>query len=200
MTEQKQTTKTEEKKVVAPVVNAKTTPVTSAPSQVSSTEKKEEKKAVVKVVKTEAMARGEAIHASKKHCMYIGTFIKGKTVDAAIADLEQVIKLKRAIPFKGEIPHRKGKGMMSGRYPVAASELFITMLKGLRGNILVNNMDADKTRIFSVVSNWASRPRRSSGKGKRTNVVIIAKPIVMEKKEDRKQTKQTNSTNVGVKK
>ena len=210
MKEQKQTqTKTEEKKVVSPVktevesvpVNTQTaTTSTSAPSidnkfsDVKQPEKKEEKKVVApKVVKTEATAKGEAIHASKKHCMYIGTFIKGKTVDAAIADLEQVIKLKRAIPFKGEIPHRKGKGMMSGRYPVSASKLFITMLKGLRGNILVNNMNADKTRIFSVVSNWASRPRRSSGKGKRTNVVIVAKPIVETKKEDRKQSNATET-------
>ena len=139
-------------------------------------EKKTESKP--KVVKSEAVARGVSIHASKRHCMYIGNFIKGKTVDAAISDLEQVVKLKRAIPFKGEIPHRKG-AMMSGRYPVEASKLFIGMLKGLKGNISVNNMPAE-TRIFSVVSNWASRPRRSNGKAKRTNVVIIAKPITKE--------------------
>lgn len=166
--------KTEEKKVDATVVE------------------KKESKQVSKEIKIQAMAQGVSIHASKKHCMYIGSFIKGKTVDSAIADLEQVMKLKKVVPFKGEIPHRKGKGMMSGRYPVAASEIFISMLKGLKGNILANNMDLDKTRIFSVVSNWASRPRRSSGKAKRSNVVIIAKPIVEVKKET-KQSKPLNT-------
>jgi hypothetical protein len=38
-------------------------------------------------------------------------------------------------------------------------------------------MPLENTRITSVVSNWASRPRRSNGKAKRTHVTIIAKPM-----------------------
>src|SRR3989338_2539166 len=66
---------------------------------------KENKEAKVeKVKKTEAVARGVSVRASKRHCMYICSFIKGKKIDAAIADLEQVIKIKKIVPFKGEIP------------------------------------------------------------------------------------------------
>nr|AJS12643.1 50S ribosomal protein L22P [uncultured archaeon] len=126
--------------------------------------------------KDEAVARGLSLHASKKHCMYISSFIKNKSIDSAISDLEKVIKLKKIVPFKGEIPHRKGKGMMSGRYPVSASKLFISMLRGLKGNVLVNGMDLEKTRIYSSSSSWASRPlRKGSVQGKRTNVVITAR-------------------------
>ena len=139
-------------------------------------EKKPEKKEISK--KEEAFARGINFHASKKNCMYICRFIKNKTIDYAIKDLEDVIKMKKAVPFKGEIPHRKGKGMMSGRYPVKASKLFINLLKSLKGNVLVNGMDLDKTRIFIASANWAARPLRRGGRQfKRTNIILKAKEM-----------------------
>lgn len=167
MAEQKQTQV--EAKKAAPVATPQAAPVV---------EKKVETKAEAKPKKTEAMARGDSVRASKRHCMYICTFIKGKKVDQAIAELEQVVKLKRAIPFKGEIPHR-GKGMMSGRYPVDASKIMIAMLKGLRGNIIANGMDLDKTVIVEGISNWAARPqKRSGGRGKRTHVTLVAREVM----------------------
>ena len=142
-------------------------------------QKKESKKESLKQTKEkkeEAVARGLSLHVSKKQCMYICRFIKNKSIDKAILDLEQVIKLKRAIPFKGEIPHRKG--MMSGRYPVKASKLFINLLKGLKGNVSVNNLDLDKTVIYFASANWASRPLRREGrKAKRTSVTLKAREI-----------------------
>src|SRR3989344_5187387 len=103
--------------------------------------------------------------------MYICDFIKGKKIDTAITELEQVVLKKRAVPYKGEVPHRADPGMMSGRYPVNASKIFIQMLKGLRGNVLVNGMDLDKTRITFGMSNWASRPQMKGGaRFKRTHV------------------------------
>ena len=143
----------------------------SESKKVTSTETK-----VEKVKKTEAVARGLSVRAGKRHCMYICSFIKGKKIDVAIADLEQVIKLKKIVPYKGEVPHRKGKGMMSGRYPVNASKIFIAILKGLRGNVAVNGMDADKTVIVEAYANWAARPQRKGGvKSKRTHVNITAR-------------------------
>ena len=143
-------------------------------------EVKKEQKKVVEKKKEEAIARGLGMHASKKHCMYICNFIKNKPVDKAISDLEDVIKLKRAVPFKGEIPHRKGK-IMSGRYPINASKLFIKLLRGLRGNALVNNLDIEKARIIFASANWASRPLRREGrKAKRANVLIKLNEVVEE--------------------
>jgi len=125
--------------------------------------------------KQEAIVNGQNLPASLKHSKYIGAFIKNKTIDKAIEELEQVILLKKAVPYKGEIPHRKGKGMMSGRYPVNASKLFIALLKGLKGNAIQNQMELEKTKITIVSPSWASRPmRKRSRQGKRVNVIIKA--------------------------
>ncbi len=154
-------------------------------------EKKEEKPEVKEPAKEkeevskkdEAVVNGSGLRASKKHCMYICSFIKNKTIDSALSDLDQVIKMKRAIPFKGEIPHRKGKGMMSGRYPVRASKQFIYLLKALKGNLIVNGLDPDKARITIASASWASRPMRSRGRqAKRTNVILMAREVKEAKK------------------
>ena len=128
--------------------------------------------------KEQATTYGRNIHMSKKHGMAICKMIKGKKIDEAIQDLQRVIKMKKVVPFNGEIPHRKGKGMMSGRYPIKASGLFITLLKGLKGNVIVNGMELETTVISEASANWGYRPLRSDNrKGKRTNVLIIAKEI-----------------------
>jgi ribosomal protein L22 len=119
-----------------------------------------------------------SIHMSKKQAMYICNFIKGKKIDQAMADLERVTKFKLIVPFKGEIPHRKGKGMMSGRYPIKSAQQFITILKGLKGNAIVNQMDLDRTRIFRGIPNWAPEPARRGGRhAKRIHLTIKAREI-----------------------
>lgn len=151
--------------------------------QNDSKELKKDSPKLEKAKKTEAIANGENLHASKKHCMYICDFIRGKSIDNAISDLESVIKMKVAIPFKGEIPHRKGD-MMSGRYPVKASKLFITLLKGLKGNSIENGLDLDKTIIKTSSASWSSRPmRRGNVEAKRTNVFLVATELNSENKK-----------------
>jgi large subunit ribosomal protein L22 len=140
--------------------------------------KKEEKVSTKLVKKTEAIVKGNNLHASMKQCMYICSFIKGKSIDEAIKMLEDVIKMKRAVPFKGEIPHRSEPGIMSGRYPINASKLFIPILKNLKGNLLVNQMELDNAKIYFASSNYASRPsKRGGGRFKRTNVILKAKEV-----------------------
>jgi ribosomal protein L22 len=141
--------------------------------------KSEVKKEATKVVKKdEAIALGKNLHASMKQCKYICKVIKKKSIDEAINYLEDVAKKKKLIPFKGEIPHR-GKGIMSGRYPVNASKLIINVLKGLKGNVLANQMDLDKTKIYYASASWASRPsKKGGGRFKRTNVILKAKEVM----------------------
>lgn len=148
-----------------------------APAEESrSEEKKAPKKEEKKVKKYEAIANGHSMHMSKKHAMYISSFIKGKKIDNAIADLQKVTQYKIAVPFKGEIPHRKGG--FAGRYPINASKQFITLLKSLKGNVLTNGMDLDNTVITISSASWASRPARSGGRhAKRTHVILKAKEI-----------------------
>jgi len=185
---EKEEKKIEEKKTVKEKVVEKTGEKKEEKKVVEKKETDKSKKEVKKIEKKipkkdEAVALGRNLHISKKQGIYVCNFIKNKTIDGAMKDLVQVIKMKRAIPFKGEIPHRKGKGMMSGRYPVKAAGLFINLLKSLKGNVLVNGMDLDKARINFASANWAARPMRSNRReGKRTHVILKAKEILEEKK------------------
>lgn len=139
-------------------------------------EKKSEKKEEKKIAKKEeAIAKGIGLPISKKHCMYICNFIKGKNVDTAIKQLEEVLKFKRAIPYTGEIPHRHGD-MMSGRYPINASKVMITVLKGLRGNIISNGLDVEKAKIYFASATWGSRPAKKGGmRFKRVHLILKAR-------------------------
>jgi len=154
--------------------NKKDSEIKTDKTEEKKTKKKEEKKIEKK---EEAVAHGIGMHMSVKQAMHISRFIKGKSIDKALADLDRVIKKKLVVRFKGEIPHRKGK-IMSGRYPVNASKLFIYVLKGLKGNAIVNGMDIDRTRIYYSSPTWAARPARRGGmKGKRANLTIKAREV-----------------------
>ena len=141
-------------------------------------DKKEPKKSIQKrsvVKKEEVVVNGTSLPISTKYSVAICKFIKGKKISRAIEDLEQVIAKKKPVPMKGEIPHRKGKRMMSGRFPKKASENFIKLLKSLQGN--ANNHDLEDPTISEVVANLASRPFGRFGRvrKKRTHVRIVAR-------------------------
>ena len=144
--------------------------------EVKAEEKKDEEKKQKKEGKKEiprkdkAIAHGDDLPISTKHAIAICNFIKGKKPEQAMAELEQVIKMKKIIPMKGEIPHRKG--MMSGRYPVNASKVFINLLKSLIGNSNINGLE--EPVIVIARADRASRPHRRFGsmRFKRTNVLL----------------------------
>ncbi|MEM4270507.1 MAG: uL22 family ribosomal protein [Candidatus Pacearchaeota archaeon] len=135
-------------------------------------ENKENEKGKEREKIKEAIVNGKDLSASKKHCMAICDYIRGKRISDAIKELEQVIKLKRVIPMKGEIPHRKNIG--PGRYPVNASKIMIKMLKSLEGNARVLNIENPIIKIAKA--DKASRPYRRFGsrRFKRTNVLLVA--------------------------
>jgi len=138
-------------------------------------EKKEEKKKPI--VKKEIVKKDYAVvniknsPVSTKHSMAICKFIKNKKIEDAIEYLEKVIVGKKAIPMKGEIPHRKGK-MMSGRFPKNASKEFIMILKSLRANANANNLN--EPIISEAIANIGTRPYGRFGRTrkKRTNITI----------------------------
>jgi ribosomal protein L22 len=151
--------------------------------------KKEVKKQETKIVKKDsAFVRGKDLPMSTKVGCAIGRFIKNKKIEDAIKDLEQVTELKKAVPMRGEIPHRKGK-IMSGRFPKKAAKEVIILLKSLKGNTVTNNMD--DPIIKEVVANKAARPmaKRGSVQKKRTHMLITVKEI-SEKKEKAKKKKK----------
>ena len=142
-------------------------------------DKKETKKTEKpKVKKTEAIVRGENLPLSTKYSAAVCRFIKGKKIETAINDLEKVTALKKAVRVKGEMPHRKGKGMAGGRYPVKTAENFIMLLKSLAANSNANGLE--NPIITDAVANIGARPYGRFGdiRRKRTHIMIKA----MEKK------------------
>ena len=135
--------------------------------------KAEKKKVEVKKgeKKTEAVVNGNDLAIGRKHAVALSNFIRGKDIDVAIKMLEDVIKYKRAVPMRGEIPHRKG--MMSGRYPIKGAKIYIALLKSLKANAMVNELELEKYKLF-IMPNRAARPYKRYGQGrfKRSHVTI----------------------------
>ena len=138
--------------------------------------KKTEKKFGLK--KTEAKVNGRDLRISTKQAVAVCDFIRNKDIELAIANLEKVSKIKLAIPMRGEIPHREGN-IMSGRYPVKAVNEFIRLLKSLKANAIVNELELEKMKL-SCVANIASRPYKRFGnrKFKRTHLEIKLIPRI----------------------
>lgn len=181
LVDKKSDTPLTDKKISEPIGEAK-----------SSNQSKEETKKPIqtkpKTKKTEAIVNGRNLQISTKYSSAICKFIKGKKIENAITDLEQVLTNKKSVPMKGEIPHRKGKGMMSGRYPKKASEHFIKLLKSLQANATANELD--NPVIVEAIANSGSRPYGRFGRirRKRTYVKIKAKEkrLVKKNKEEEK--------------
>jgi large subunit ribosomal protein L22 len=166
--------------------------VKGSDSTVSDKDKVKEKKPEVKTVrKHEVSVYGRSLPISLKYSTAIGKFIRGKRIDNAIRDLELVKIKKKVVPMTGELAHKKGKGISSGKYPVKASENFIKLLKSLSANGANHGMELDNTRIAMTIPNKAPEQIHRGGRAKfkRTHVKIIAKengnarPSVVKRKE-----------------
>ncbi|MBI5148858.1 50S ribosomal protein L22 [Candidatus Pacearchaeota archaeon] len=122
-----------------------------------------------------AVVNGKHLPISNRQSIEICKFLKGKKIDEALKLLSEVVKGKRAIPMRGELPHRKG--MMSGRYPKNAAMQFIKLIKSLSANALRKNLDVTQLKIYGS-ANTAPRPVRGGRfrkKFKRTHITLIAK-------------------------
>ncbi len=141
-----------------------------AKKNIKGTEKPKEKK-------SEAVVNSKNVPVSTKYAVAICKFLKKKTIDKALEDLEKVQKLKKAVPMKGEIPHRKGK-IMSGKFPIRASKHFVTILKSLKGNALVNEIE--EPIIAKAIANKAQRPFGRFGRirRKRTHITLVAESSI----------------------
>ena len=98
-----------------------------------------------------AKAMGYEMDISFKHAVEICRELKGKKIDEAIKYLEEVIEMKRAVPFrkyKKKMAHRRGlQKWYAGRYPVKAAKHILKVLKNLKANAEYKGLDVDKLVI-----------------------------------------------------
>ena len=147
------------------------------------TEKKE-KKQIPKEKKDTAMVNGISLPISTKDSVAICKFIRNKPLDKALEDLDQVLNFKRAIPMNKGFPHRKGKGMMAGRYHTKPVGFFIRLLKDLKSNSNMNGID--EPIIVEAVPNRAARPYGKFGRVQRKRTHILVKVMEKSKLKEKK--------------
>ena len=111
-----------------------------------------------------ARAKANELPCSPKHAIEIAKFIRGKNTKQAIAYLEDVVDLKKAIPYKKfnrNVAHKRGLDKWdAGRYPVKASTSYLKLLRSVEKNAEYIGLDTEKLEIFLVS---ASRGRRMRG-------------------------------------
>lgn len=139
-----------------------------------------------------AKAKANELNMSPKHSIEIAGFIRHKQINEAIAYLNEVIALKKAIPFKRftrNVAHKRGLpgNWDAGRYPVKASKAYIRILESLKKNAEYLGLDAEKLEIVHVTANRGRAQKaffpRAMGRAtpkvrESVNIEIIAREVV----------------------
>jgi large subunit ribosomal protein L22 len=101
-------------------------------------------------------AMSTELHVSPKHALDICRAIKGMRVADARRFLEEVIALKRPVPFKRhnkKIPHRRGLvGWDAGRYPQKAAREVLHLLNDAANNAEYKGLDPEDMRIYHAAT------------------------------------------------
>ena len=90
---------------------------------------------------------------SHKHAREIAVAIKGLSIEKARDYLQNIVNLKRAVPFrryKEQVGHKSDPGVMSGRYPQKSATEFLKALDNLESNAEYKGMDLDRLKIVNA--------------------------------------------------
>ncbi|MCE5214695.1 MAG: 50S ribosomal protein L22 [Methanobacterium sp.] len=103
-----------------------------------------------------AKASGRSLKISPKHAVEICRTIRGMEIEEAKEFLEDVIEMKKPVPFKRynkKVGHRKGlKGWPTGRYPVKAASQILDVLINAEANAEYQGLDTENLKIEHISS------------------------------------------------
>jgi large subunit ribosomal protein L22 len=107
---------------------------------------------------TVARAKANELNMSPKHSIEIAGFIRHQRVNDAIAYLSDVVKLKKAVPFRyfnRNVAHKRGLpgNWDAGRYPVKASKEYIRLLESVKKNAEYIGLDPENLEIIHASAN-----------------------------------------------
>jgi len=101
-------------------------------------------------------ASGRELRISPKDAREVCAAIKGMKLDDAREFLEQVIRKKKAVPFKRfkkKIPHRRGlQKAAAGRYPVKAAEKILSVLESAEANATFKGFDTENLKVIHAAA------------------------------------------------
>jgi len=103
-----------------------------------------------------AKALGRGLKISPKHAVEICSKLRGMKVDNARNYLEEVIQMKKAVPFKRhnkKVGHRRGlEGWPTGRYPVKAASQILDVLNNAEANAEYKGLESENLKIMHISS------------------------------------------------
>lgn len=140
-----------------------------------------------------ARAMGYELHISPKHAVEVCSELRKRPVPEAKKILEDVIDLRRSIPFKkfnGGVGHRSD-APGAGRYPRKAAREILTVLKDAEGNASYKGLSPEKMIIRHIA---AKRGRvikgtmpRAYGRATAKNVETVTVEVILESTEVKKK-------------
>jgi len=104
---------------------------------------------------TTSIASGRDLRISFKAAVEILNEIRGKRLDQAKKILEDVIQLKRPIPYRRfykKVGHRKGAGFGPGRYPVKTAKEILKIINNAEANAEYKGLNTEKLWIVHAVA------------------------------------------------
>jgi|SRR3989344_6438429 len=126
-----------------------------------------------------AVAKALNVPVSTKQGIEISRFLRFHSTTFAKKFLEDVIVLRKPVPFvraTKDMGHKAG--MSSGRFPIKTAAEFLKLIKSVEANAQVKGMNSSSLKIIHLVSNKANIPRGAGRMGrshKNSNLEIHVK-------------------------
>jgi len=138
---------------------------------------------------TTARAQAIEVDVSPKHSIEICRELKGMELQKAKDYLQEVIDLKRAVPFKRFhrlVAHRKGKGFGPGRYPQKAARAILKLLEDCEANAEYSGMDTESLKIKHIAAHrgrvYRGSMPRAHGRATDWDTYTVNFEIIVEEK------------------
>jgi len=137
---------------------------------------------------TTARAIGRELPVSPRHSIAICKHIRGWRLERAKTFLEDVTKLKAAVPDNryGGAGHRRGK-VGPGRFPEKAARMILKVLEGAEANAEYKGLAIEDMKIIHIAAHrgksWEGRFQRARGRAtpkirETVNVEVIIREAV----------------------
>jgi large subunit ribosomal protein L22 len=137
-----------------------------------------------------ARAIGYELRISPKHSLEICNALRGLKLEAAKEYMEEVVKLKRPVPFKRYkkyVSHRRGEGFGPGRYPQRAAKEILRLLESVEHNAEYGGLDTENVRITHMTAYrgrvFEGRKPRAHGRATEWNTETVNIEIIVEEIE-----------------
>ena len=116
------------------------------------------------LAENQVKASARDLRVSFKEMVELVRELRGKSLEDARRMLEDVISLRRPVPFKrykrGVGHRRQLRGWKAGRYPVKAAKLVMKLLKSAEANAEQKGLDTERLFIRHIAAQQGPKLRR----------------------------------------